>query len=79
MTLTDNQRIIIRAWLGDVSVDDIIAFMEADTVTRVQTLTAYAQKRAMALEQTQAELAAASEKAQAEAEAVQAMLAGLAK
>jgi len=74
MVLTDNQRIIIRAWLGDVSLDDIMAFIEADTETRVATLRAYAEQRALRVEQTQAELEAASEKAQAEAAAVQEML-----
>lgn len=77
MVLTENQKIIIRSWLGDVSIDEIVAFMEADTLTRVATLTAYAQQKALRIEQTQAEIAAASEKAQAEAQAVQAILAGV--
>lgn len=77
MVLTENQKIIIRSWLGDVSIDEILAFMEADTQTRVATLVAYAQQKALRLEQTQAEIAAASEKAQAEAQAVQAILAGV--
>lgn len=77
MVLTENQKIIIRSWLGDVSIDEILAFMEADTQARVATLVAYAQQKALRLEQTQAEIAAASEKAQAEAQAVQAILAGV--
>lgn len=77
MVLTENQKIIIRSWLGDVSIDEILAFMEADTQARVTTLVAYAQQKALRLEQTQAEIAAASEKAQAEAQAVQAILAGV--
>lgn len=77
MVLTENQKIIIRSWLGDVSIDEILVFMEADTQTRVATLVAYAQQKALRLEHTQAEIAAASEKAQAEAQAVQAILAGI--
>ena len=77
MTLTENQRIIIRSWLGDVPVEDILNFMEADTQTRVSTLVAYAQERSLRIEQTQADIAAASERAQAEATALQALLSGV--
>lgn len=74
MVLTENQKIIIRSWLGDVTVDEIIAFFEAEPAQRVATLVAYARDRSLKVVQSQEELDATAEKLAAEAAAMAELL-----
>jgi len=50
MTLTDNQKIILRAWIAQASIEDFISLVEMEAPARVALLRDFAVKMQLSVE-----------------------------